>query len=506
MATIYGDRWILRGSLGGGGQGDVFHASDRSGQYSDPVALKRLRNRNREDRFMREIEAIQRVDHEHVVKLIDHSPISGDPKQPLYIVMPLAAGGDLSKRVLAYKDSLDSTLIVARQLASALAAAHGAGVIHRDVKPQNVLFRDMGQHALLTDFGICYMHADNRITPVDEAVGPRIFMAPEMEGGRVIDVRPAADVYSLGKLIYYMISGGVLLPREAIHDESYAQVLTQGGRYHLLQMLLGKMVCLEDRRLKSMTEVASELEQIASWETRAQITPLTSTSLDAIKRLQQLELDAQRVIAENQETRRTETEVLGSTQRSFMDWLMIQLQQIRDTVHVDGVFECVVQEATVPGALQYNNQTSVLKALSGIELYVTRPQALFHKIEALQFLLCQIWRPSITVGDQPRKRPMEDTELVFLPYYVRPPLRTSVNPTWGGYLTSPSRRSVRQRGRWGGTAPHIHRSFVGQSYTLFHAFRASQWPGVCPDLTVVMGDAFETFCDYLLQGASSIGS
>ncbi|SFT72181.1 serine/threonine protein kinase [Paraburkholderia aspalathi] len=506
MATTYGDRWILGGSLGGGGQGDVFHASDRSGQYPDPVALKRLRNRNREDRFIREIEAIQRVDHEHVVKLIDHSPISDDPKQSLYIVMPLAAGGDLSRRVLAYKDSLDSTLIVARQLASALAAAHGAGVVHRDVKPQNVLFRDVGQHALLTDFGICYMHADDRITPVDEAVGPRIFMAPEMEGGRIIDVRPAADVYSLGKLIYYMISGGVLLPREAIHEEPYAQVFAQGGRYHLLRMLLGKMICLEDRRLKSMTEVASELEQIASWEARAQITPLTSTSLDAIKRLQQRELDAQRVIAENQETRRTETEVLGSTQRSLMDWLMVQLQQIRDTAHVDGVFECAVQEATVPGALPYSNQTSMLKALSGIELCVTRPQATFHKIETLQFLLCQVWRPFITVGDQPRKRPMEDAELVFLPYYVRPPLRTPPNLTWGGYLTSTSHRSVRTPGHRGGAALHIHKSFVGQGYTLFHAFRASQWPGVRPDLTVVMGDAFDTFCDYLLQGASSIGN
>lgn len=68
MATTYSDRCILGESLGGGGRGDVFLASDRSGQYPNRVALKHLRHRNRADRFIREIEAIQRVDHDHVVK------------------------------------------------------------------------------------------------------------------------------------------------------------------------------------------------------------------------------------------------------------------------------------------------------------------------------------------------------------------------------------------------------------------------------------------------------
>ena len=227
MAKTYGKRWTLGASLGAGGQGEVFYASDKSGIFSEPVALKRLKNRKRAGRFIREIEAIASVDHQHVIKLIDHSPVViDDDEQPLYIVMPVAVGGDLSKRALSYKDSLDSTLIVAQQLASALAAAHNAGVIHRDVKPENVLFRDEGHHAILTDFGICSMYADERLTLVDEAVGPRAFMAPEMEGGRAIEVRPAADVYSLGKLIYYMISGGVTLSREAIHEKQYSNIFS----------------------------------------------------------------------------------------------------------------------------------------------------------------------------------------------------------------------------------------------------------------------------------------
>lgn len=506
MTKLYGNRWVLGNALGGGGQGDVFQTTDQLGKHLGPMALKRLRNRNRADRFMREIEAVQRVDHEHVVKLIDHSRVDGDPAQSLYIVMPLAAGGDLSKRALAYKDSLDSTLIVTRQLASALAAAHQTGIVHRDVKPQNVLFRDEGQHALLTDFGICYLHDDDRITPLDEAVGPRIFMAPEMEGGRVVEVRPAADVYSLGKLIYYMISGGVLLPREAIHEAQYTHVFSQGGRHHLLRMLLGKMICLEDRRLSSMAEVIAELEQIASWEQRAQITPLSSTSLSAIRQLQQRELDAQRVKVENQAARSTEAEVLDLTQHSLMEWLTVELQQIRDAAHVDGVFECAIQAATVPAMLPFRDQVTGLKPLSGLELCVTRPQLTFDKTEVLQFLLCQVWRPGIMTGGPRNVRPVVDAELVFLPYYLRPPVRTPMSLTWGGFLTRSTARGVRMQGGRGDTVPHVQKSFVSVNHTLCRTFRVSEWPAVRPDLTAVIGDAFDTFSDYLVQGANTIGN
>ncbi|WP_321891990.1 serine/threonine protein kinase [Paraburkholderia tropica] len=505
MAKIYGERWVLGESIGSGGQGDVFYASDRSGEISETVALKRLKNRNRAERFIREIEAIRTVDHQHVIRLIDHSPIdAGDSERSMYIVMPVAAGGDLSKRVLAYKNSLDSTLIVAQHLASALAAAHGAGVVHRDVKPQNVLFRDEGHHAILTDFGICYMHADERITPVDEAVGPRVFMPPEMEGGRAIEVRPAADVYSLGKLIYYMISGGVMLPREAIHEEQYAHVFAESGRYHLLKLLLGKMICVEEQRLKTMAEVISELDQIASWEARAQITALNAGTFDALRRLQQKEVEAQRVATANLEARKTEAQILSSFQRSFMEWLCVELRQICDAVHLPGTFDCSVQDAALPGNLSDGRRDGFLEPMSGFELRVTRPQNTFHKIETLQFFLCRVRRMVMSFGNQQREQPLTDTELVFLPYYCRPSDRPQTN-VWHGFLTTTSRRKIRPQAVRGATTYHVQKTFVGENYTLFRRFRVSQWPGIRSEITTDIGDAFETFSDYLLQGATSIG-
>ncbi|MBD8880110.1 protein kinase [Rhodanobacter sp. 7MK24] len=506
MAKTYGERWVLGNSLGSGGQGEVFYATDRSGEITEAVALKRLKNQNRAERFIREIEAIRSVDHQHVIKLIDHSSVNtADKEQPMFIVMPLAAGGDLSKRVLTYKDSLDSTLIVAQQLASALAAAHSAGVIHRDVKPQNILFQDGGHHSILTDFGICYMHADERVTPMDEAVGPRVFMSPEMEGGRVIEVRQAADVYSLGKLIYYMISGGVMLPREAIHEAQYASIFAESGRYHLLKMLLGKMICVEDRRLKTMHEVIVELDQIASWESRAQVTPLSSSTFDALRKLQQRELETQRITAANDQARKSEGQILSEFTRSFTEWLNVELRQIRDAVHVPGIFECSVLDAAPPGRLSDGRQDGFLEPMPGVELRVTRPQNTFNKVESLQFFLCRVRRMVFQMGNQPREQPFTDTELTFLPYYLRPVERPQANG-WQGFLTTSSGRKVHSQGRRGAAVPHVHRTFIGANYTIFRKFRVSQWPSIRADISADIGEAFATFSDYLLQGATSIGS
>lgn len=152
MAQLYGGRWRLldKPPLGNGGQADVFRVIDESGVVPGESALKRVRNPKRHARFLREIEAIKRLtdpvtnqSHPNVVSLIDHSALD-DAENPAkqYLVMPIAEGRDLSDpdRLSLYENSLDGVLIVAKQIASALKAAHAVEVIHRDVKPENVLF------------------------------------------------------------------------------------------------------------------------------------------------------------------------------------------------------------------------------------------------------------------------------------------------------------------------------------------------------------------------------
>jgi serine/threonine protein kinase len=89
------------------------------------------------------------------------------------------------------------------------------------VKPENILFENDGDHVWLSDFGICLIaDQSTRHTEPGEVVGPVVFMAPELEGGGQLDVTADTDIYSLGKVIYYMLTGGVRLPRENLEQSS----------------------------------------------------------------------------------------------------------------------------------------------------------------------------------------------------------------------------------------------------------------------------------------------
>jgi serine/threonine protein kinase len=237
MGKVYGGRWRITTDprLGQGGQSEVFPAVDESGQLEGKYALKRVLNPERRGRFRVEIEAIRRLRHPNVIALIDHSAleVSDTDDERQYLVMPIAAGGSLADpaRFTPYKDNINGTLQVSLQLAAALDAAHAEGIIHRDVKPANVLFTGDGHEIWLCDFGICLIRGAERNTELREVVGPRSFMAPELEAGGQLEVTAAADIYSLGKVIYFMISGGTILPREELSEPRFAQIFERGERY-----------------------------------------------------------------------------------------------------------------------------------------------------------------------------------------------------------------------------------------------------------------------------------
>jgi serine/threonine protein kinase len=212
MAKKFGDRWEIIEQLPvRSGQADIFLVRDLRRVYPEPCVLKRIRNPKRIERFRAEVEAGTRLKHENIMPILDHSDLDQvDGEEPMYIVMPYAGVGSLEKRAKMYADSLDSTVKVAMALAKALAHAHAStpSVIHRDFKPPNILFMAEDQNPLLADFGVCLIADRPRATEQGEVVGPWAFMAPESEGGGQLDVAAAADLYSLGKVIYFMISGG----------------------------------------------------------------------------------------------------------------------------------------------------------------------------------------------------------------------------------------------------------------------------------------------------------
>jgi serine/threonine protein kinase len=203
-------QYELRELLGAGGMGAVYLA------YQTPlerfVAVKVLNMALLSDpdyltRFTREAKTSASLEHPHIVPVYDYATQNGIS----YVVMRYLTGGTLAERLNHSREtgrtlpSLTEVSSIIRQLADALHYAHGRGVIHRDVKANNVMFDDKGT-AFLVDFGIAKLtSATSAITGTGTAIGTPSYMSPEQWRGDV--VTPAADQYALGVLTYAMLTG-----------------------------------------------------------------------------------------------------------------------------------------------------------------------------------------------------------------------------------------------------------------------------------------------------------
>jgi eukaryotic-like serine/threonine-protein kinase len=201
------DRYRFERELGAGGMATVYLANDL--KHDRPVALKVLRGGETAvdvERFHREIRVLARLRHPFILPLHDSGEVAG----ALFFVMPYVDGESLRARI-AREGSLPVTdaLEIARQVADALQTAHDEGVIHRDVKPENILMARSG-HALLADFGIARGTASGaRVEPMTQVgmtLGTVAYMSPEQAMGEAeIDAR--SDVYALGCVLFEMLAG-----------------------------------------------------------------------------------------------------------------------------------------------------------------------------------------------------------------------------------------------------------------------------------------------------------
>ena len=196
--------------LGQGGMATVFKALQPSLERF--VAIKVLppyfvHVEGFSERFVREAKAIARLDHPHILPIFDY----GQEGDISYIVMKYVDAGTLKDVKSGVSLSLDQTADIIDQVADALDYAHEQGIIHRDVKPANILM-DRAKWALLTDFGLAKMvEGSQQLTGSGVGVGTPAYMAPEQGKGQLVDAR--ADIYSLGVVLYEMLTGRV--PYEA---------------------------------------------------------------------------------------------------------------------------------------------------------------------------------------------------------------------------------------------------------------------------------------------------
>jgi len=223
-------RYQITNLLGEGGMGEVYKARDPILQRDIAVKVMHphfARQPNFRERFLQEARTAARLDHPNIVKVYD----SGEVEGTLYIVMEFIAGSNLRKIISDLRSAnrwivYDETVQLVRQICLALDYAHRQGVLHRDIKPDNIMLKpepieSLPYHPVLTDLGLAKLLEGLPLTHEGESMGTPSYMSPEQALGRTLDAR--SDVYSLGILLYELAVGRLPFP---------AKTLSEAIRYH----------------------------------------------------------------------------------------------------------------------------------------------------------------------------------------------------------------------------------------------------------------------------------
>jgi eukaryotic-like serine/threonine-protein kinase len=273
-------RYQVEGLVGQGGMAVVYRAVDSV--LGRTVAVKVIRPAYTEDphfleRFLQEARVVASLDHPNVLPIFDFGEEKGRP----YLVLPYLPGGSLADRMGGQPQPLPLVAAWTIQLAGALDTAHARGVLHRDVKPGNVLVTKDGR-LMLGDFGIARLaEATTRLTATGMVVGTPIYMAPELARGA--DASPASDRYALAVMVFEMIAGQPPFlgsnPLSVLHQQVHEPVPSIGERIAgtppALDAFLGRALAKEpEQRQRTCRAMAEELVALLSPEQRAELSTL----------------------------------------------------------------------------------------------------------------------------------------------------------------------------------------------------------------------------------------
>jgi serine/threonine-protein kinase len=206
IGTVLSGRYRLEAKLGSGGMSTVYLAKDET--LDRPVAVKVMHREMSEqadqlERFRQEARAVAKLSHPNVVSVIDAGEDGGHP----YIVFEYVEGETLKQRISRIGAlDIQEAIAYAIEIGRGLSVAHGRNLVHRDIKPQNVLIDDEGR-AKLTDFGISRQLEQDGMTATGRVLGTTDYVAPEQAMGHGAD--PRSDIYSLGVVLYEMLVGQV---------------------------------------------------------------------------------------------------------------------------------------------------------------------------------------------------------------------------------------------------------------------------------------------------------
>jgi tetratricopeptide (TPR) repeat protein/tRNA A-37 threonylcarbamoyl transferase component Bud32 len=266
--TRFGHYRII-GRIGAGGAAIVYRARDT--KLDRDIALKILPAPHVKDeairkRFLREARAAGTLDHPHLVSVYDVGEERGQP----YIVMELVEGASLGETMAAHRKEIPYLAGVLEKVARGVGKAHEGGVVHRDLKPGNVLITPAGEPKV-GDFGLAHlMESETRLTKTGTVLGTPLYMAPEQVKGKREEITPRTDVYSLGVILYEMLTGRPPHLAETAM-ELYGKLLNEEPlRPGVLEKDVPKeleAICLKaidkdrERRYADATELAEDLKR-----------------------------------------------------------------------------------------------------------------------------------------------------------------------------------------------------------------------------------------------------
>ena len=214
------DRYRLGRLLGGGAMGNVYAGSDTL--TGEAVAIKQLRPElttaapDLVERFLREGEALRRLNHPNIVKVLN----TVDEGNRHYIIMEYVGGGSLADLLLREpKLPLDRVVSIGLELSDALSRAHHLQILHRDIKPANILLAEDGTPRL-TDFGLARMGEMPRLTETGTILGTLSYLSPEVFEGRAVNER--SDIWSFGVVLFEMLAGRLPFNGDTAFDLMWA--------------------------------------------------------------------------------------------------------------------------------------------------------------------------------------------------------------------------------------------------------------------------------------------
>jgi hypothetical protein len=369
-----------------------------------------------------------------------------------------------------------------------------------------LLEADWDKLSMVADFGLSLDQTAERNTIDGEVVGPRFFIAPELDEGGALDVTPAADIYSLGQLIFYMLTGGKRIARENVFDSRYAGFFAKGPRHKLLRLLLSKMVAPLATRYAAMDIIIREIKQIDNWEQTAASGLLDTRGLAATGKLQKRMAEEMQRKAAFDETRAQDIERIQNVSTSVSAWLFTQLEATRAQIVAGDVLiaSAEANERATQRPLQVDTgSNTLLEERAYAALTVRLPNGARRRTYALQLVVCAEVQHTLPATHSNYLGVPGNPRMAVLPFFHefsehQPHLHNEAGYIFG----KPTKFGVPDPIPIFPTPPH-YPHFVGHNYQdgsmAIARFNAADWPAAQEDIVNMTRDVLSRMMQHIGQ-------